>query len=242
MMMLSNVLFVAVAPTRPSAPVISCVDSDSVELVWESSESFKQRSSIVKFFTVQHCVAECDVWTSCAVVADTHCRIQHLTPGQMYSFRIIAHGEGSTRSEPSVASESLIIPPCSPSTPKTPTTTSMPSVSFTNADSVSLCSMESNSHNNSSNSSGGDASKDTDFYTKYVELEDIDRGRFSVVRKCQEVSTGQELAVKFVHRKRWKKQLIVKEYQILSAISHANVVKASAFCETSSYSAIVMEL
>jgi serine/threonine protein kinase len=89
---------------------------------------------------------------------------------------------------------------------------------------------------------GDSGSGDNEFHRRYVELEDIARGRFSVLRKCQEVSTGTELTVKFVHRKRWKKQLIVKEYEILSAISHPNVVRGLAFCETVSCSAIVMEL
>ncbi|CAG7734745.1 unnamed protein product, partial [Allacma fusca] len=220
----------AVPPSRPSPAIIRSVDSDSVELEWKSTEKGVPGSNAVKFFTVQHCISECDVWTSCAVVADSFCKVQHLTPGQMYSFRIISHGEGSTRSEPSLPSESVIIPPSSPLAPKTPTSQHCPHDFILSCD----CSI-----NNKTITS--DSSRDLDFYKRYVELEDIDRGRFSVVRKCQEVSSGQELAVKFVHIKRWKKQLIMKEYQILSAISHPNVIQAHAFCETALYSAIVTE-
>ena len=219
------VVFSAVAPSRTSIPTIRSVDCESVEMDWSTVEDGAptNRSSVVKFFTVQHSLVESEIWTSCAVVADCHCKVQHLSPGQMYSFRIIAHGEGSTRSEPSLPSEPIIIPPNSPQTPNTRT----PSYSFNTADTGSM---------------NGDSTNDTEFHKRYVELEDIDRGRFSVLRKCQEVSTGTELTVKFVHRKRWKKQLIVKEYEILSAISHPHVVRGLAFCETVSCSAVVMEL
>ncbi len=166
----------------------------------------------------------------------------------MYSFRIIAHGEGSTKSEPSPASESVIIPIMTPISPAS-TTKSMDSTGNSSDLSISL---NKSSLNDSSTSNGGEGGrkgsrdgaiqkKDQEFHKTYIELEDIDRGRFSIIRKCQKISTGEELAVKFVHRKRWKKQLIVKEFQILTAISHPNVVKGHEFCETSMYTAIVME-
>ena len=39
-----------------------------------------------------------------------------------------------------------------------------------------------------------------DFELQYIELEEVGRGRFSVVRRCQEILTGREVAVKFVNR------------------------------------------
>lgn len=230
---------------------MSAVEAEYVELTWTPT-SFT-RASIVKFYTIQHCIAESELWTSCSVVAECKCRIHHLTPGQMYSFRIIAHGEGSTKSEPSPPSESVIIPILSPA-PMTPVTASK---SF-DCSSVSSDQSISKSINDSSlNISGnfGDVKerkgsktdgisapkRDQEFHKTYIELEDIDRGRFSIIRKCQKINSGEELAVKFVHRKRWKKQLIVKEFQILTAISHPNVVRGHDFCETSMYIAIVME-
>lgn len=163
----------------------------------------------------------------------------------MYSFRIIAHGEGSTKSEPSPPSESVIIPIMTPISPAN-TTKSMDSTG--NSSDLSISLNKSSLNDSSASNGGGKGSrdgaiqkKDQEFHKTYIELEDIDRGRFSIIRKCQKISTGEELAVKFVHRKRWKKQLIVKEFQILTAISHPNVVTGHEFCETSMYTAIVME-
>ncbi|CAL8069824.1 unnamed protein product [Orchesella dallaii] len=219
----------AVAPAKPSTPTISAVDTEYVELTWTPT-SFT-RSSIVKFYTVQHCIAESDLWTSCSVVAECKCRIHHLTKGQMYSFRLIAHGEGSTKSEPSPPSESVIIPILSPMSSKKLDTSSNSDLSNSINDSM----------NKRKHSHPDTTPKDPEFHKTYIELEDINRGRFSIIRKCQKIDSGEELAVKFVHRKRWKKQLIVKEFQILTAISHPNVVRGYAYCETSMYTAIVME-
>jgi hypothetical protein len=67
------------------------------------------------------------------------------------------------------------------------------------------------------------------------------RGRFNVeVMGC--VSTGRELAVKkFIHGKRWKKQLIVKEYQILSAVIHSSIVECLELCRNALLYCGVME-
>lgn len=227
--------------------MICAVGNESVELEWTANGSQEtnpeKRANCVKFFTVQHCIAESEVWTSCAVVADCHCRVQHLIPGQMYSFRIIAHGEGSTRSDPSGPSEPLIIPPDSPFMPKTPTLCSSVMELFPSpGDSGDTDKINSSTLSLASSQESQQCTRGKQqFHEKYVELEDLARGRFSVIRRCQDVSTGRELAVKFIHRKRWKKQLIVKEYQILSAISHGSIVECLELCETLSYTAIVME-
>ena len=42
-----------------------------------------------------------------------------------------------------------------------------------------------------------------DFYHRcYIELEELGKGRFSVVRKCQEIISGNEVAVKFINRRK----------------------------------------
>jgi hypothetical protein len=181
---------------------------------WQPTEAGGNLSSIVKFYTVETSILESEVWTSCAVVAKSFCKVQNLSPGTLYSFRIIAHGEGSTRSKPSLPSESLVLPL---PTPTSPTTTSP-----------------------STPTSNGHTSTE-EFSLKYKESEELAKGRFSVVHKCLELCSGEEFAVKLIPRHRWKRQLILKEYQILKAISHVNVSSAKEFCDTPMYSAIVMQ-
>ena len=58
-----------------------------------------------------------------------------------------------------------------------------------------------------------------DFERRYIELEELGRGRFSVVRKCQEILTGQEVAVKFINRRKQTRDETRKEYEILAMIA-----------------------
>jgi kalirin len=217
-------------PKRPKkAPVVSSLNSERLRLEWESEEEEipgenSSGGSLVKFFTVEHSLGgggseeEESSWTSTVVVDGTEAEIRHLIPGQMYAFRIIAHGEGRTRSEPSPSTEPVIIPHeeeeellLSPGGSSSPASVSVPEESF---------------------------------QKKWVELEDLGRGRFSVVRKVQEASSGEERAAKVVPRKRWKRQLVLKEFQVLQAIRSQFVPAAVEFCESgrSGSSIVVMEL
>ncbi|XP_021962830.1 kalirin isoform X3 [Folsomia candida] len=208
----------AVAPTAPSAPKVTPVDKDnSVLLTWESDTNGGDQ--VVKFYTVETCLMESEVWTSCAVVAQNYCKVQHLNPGLDYSFRIISHGEGTTRSEPGPPSESLILSPIT-NPASTPTTRSSSAQQQQRSPSPTTTS--------------------PNFESKYTEGEELARGRFSIVRKCFETSTGVEFALKLIPRHRWKRQLILKEFQILAAISHPNVPGTKEFCDTPFNSVIVM--
>ena len=60
-----------------------------------------------------------------------------------------------------------------------------------------------------------------DFERKYIELEELGRGRFSVVRKCQEILTGQEVAVKFINRRKQTRDETRKEYERYKIIAIA---------------------
>ena len=59
-----------------------------------------------------------------------------------------------------------------------------------------------------------------DFERRYIELEELGRGRFSVVRKCQEILSGQEVAVKFINRRKQTRDETRKEYEILALIAN----------------------
>ena len=82
----------------------------------------------------------------------------------------------------------------------------------------------------------------TDFERKFIELEDLGRGRFGVVRKCQEILTGAEVAVKFVHRKRQSRDATQKEHEILAGLSHPHLVHSRGLFVTATSDAIVLNL
>ena len=82
----------------------------------------------------------------------------------------------------------------------------------------------------------------TDFERKFIELEDLGRGRFGVVRKCQEILTGTEVAVKFVHRKRQSRDATQKEHEILAGLSNPHLVHSRGLFVTATSDAIVLNL
>merc|ERR1711953_1602610 len=67
----------------------------------------------------------------------------------------------------------------------------------------------------------------SNFERSYIELEEVGRGRFSVVRRCQEILTGREVAVKFVNRRKQSREDTKREYEVLRKLNHPGLVKAS---------------
>ena len=70
----------------------------------------------------------------------------------------------------------------------------------------------------------------------------LGRGRFSVVRRCQEILTGREVAVKFLNRRRRTREQTVREHSLLARVRHSNIVGAAGLFATPSSDAIVMDL
>ncbi len=87
-----------------------------------------------------------------------------------------------------------------------------------------------------------DARWQRDFERQYIELEELGRGRFSVVRRCQQILTGTETAVKFVNRRRQSREDTQAEFDLMSRIKHLNVVEATGLFLTATSDAIVMNL
>jgi len=64
-----------------------------------------------------------------------------------------------------------------------------------------------------------------------------------VVRRCQEILSGREVAVKFVNGRRRDRQAVKDEFEIMRAlVGHANVAEAAALYPTTGGDAIVMRL
>jgi serine/threonine protein kinase len=82
----------------------------------------------------------------------------------------------------------------------------------------------------------------TNFERSYIELEELGRGRFSVVRRCQEIISGNEVAVKFINRKKQSEKDTVREYTYLSDIKHTSIIASMGLYSTSTSYAIVMTL
>ncbi|PSN40489.1 hypothetical protein C0J52_05229 [Blattella germanica] len=83
------------------------------------------------------------------------------------------------------------------------------------------------------------------FRRRYVELEELGHGRFSVVRRARDRGTAQEVAVKQVVCKKQPHDVTQAEYALIARLQHSNIVRALALFESAPHhgmDSIVMEL
>ncbi|KAJ8956994.1 hypothetical protein NQ318_012159 [Aromia moschata] len=83
------------------------------------------------------------------------------------------------------------------------------------------------------------------FKRRYVELEEIDRGRFSVVRLARDRGTGVEVALKQVTRRKQAHHVTQAEYFLLAATQHVNIIRSLALFDNAplpGIDTIVLEL
>jgi serine/threonine protein kinase len=83
------------------------------------------------------------------------------------------------------------------------------------------------------------------FHRRYVELEELGHGRFSVVRRARDRVTAQEVAIKEVVGRRQMHDVTQAEYALMARLQHSNIVRALALFENApqpSMDTIVMEL
>lgn len=66
------------------------------------------------------------------------------------------------------------------------------------------------------------------FKQRYIELDEIDRGRFSVVRLARDRGTGEEVALKQVIRRKQPHHVTQEEYSLLSGMQHSNIIRSLA--------------
>ncbi|CAG9857602.1 unnamed protein product [Phyllotreta striolata] len=83
------------------------------------------------------------------------------------------------------------------------------------------------------------------FKQRYMEMEELDRGRFSVVRLARDRGTGEEVALKQVNRRKQSSSVTRAEYSLLASMQHSNVIKSLALFDnapTPGVDTIVLEL
>ncbi|KAG7230720.1 hypothetical protein INR49_019533 [Caranx melampygus] len=76
----------------------------------------------------------------------------------------------------------------------------------------------------------------------YSFLSEINRGRFSVITLCRDVETSQVFAAKITPYQTEKRQLVLREYQLLKRLHHPHLVQLHTAYLTSQYLVLVEEL
>lgn len=177
---------------EPKIHVLSC---SSVFLEWES-ESYTQ-------FYIEYCKLGTGEWITAnnnSPINTFSYSIEHLMPGETYSFRI-------------VASQNQLV--------------SLPSVAVTLPVAENL------------------RWQQEQFNRRYIELEEIGRGRFSIVRKAKDRGTGLEVALKQVFRRKQSRKITQAEYTLLAGMQHINIIHAMALFDNApvpGLDTIVLEL
>ncbi len=151
-------------------------------------------------------------------LTEAQCLLEDLEPGETYGFRVVCRSGGDSG-------------PAGP--PSQPLSVPMPT------DRVSSGPLKDGLH---SSTQDLDSLWQRDFDRRYIELEELGRGRACVVRRCQEILSGDEVAVKFVNRRRQGRERTRREYELMRRLHHPNVARAAGLFLTATSDAIVMKL
>uniref|UniRef100_A0A3P8Z9Z3 non-specific serine/threonine protein kinase n=1 Tax=Esox lucius TaxID=8010 RepID=A0A3P8Z9Z3_ESOLU len=81
-----------------------------------------------------------------------------------------------------------------------------------------------------------------DFESHYTEVAELGRGRFSVVKCCDQKSTKRQVAVKLVNKKLMKRDQVTQELGLLQRVQHTHLVTLLDTYETPSSYALVLEM
>nr|XP_014350253.1 PREDICTED: obscurin-like [Latimeria chalumnae] len=76
----------------------------------------------------------------------------------------------------------------------------------------------------------------------YTFQTEINRGRHSIVKQCREKSSGRLLATKIIPYRPEKKQMVLREFEILKQLQHTNIVQLCGAFLSPRHLALVMEL
>ncbi|XP_028977573.2 obscurin [Esox lucius] len=88
----------------------------------------------------------------------------------------------------------------------------------------------------------GNGSEGQSGHKTYRFLSEINRGRFSVVTRCQDSQTQQLFAAKITPCSPEKRQLVLREYQLLRRLSHPHMVQLHAAYITPLYLVLIQDL
>ncbi|CAB1324595.1 unnamed protein product [Coregonus sp. 'balchen'] len=88
----------------------------------------------------------------------------------------------------------------------------------------------------------GSGSRDQPSHKTYSFLSEINRGRFSVVTQCQDSQSQQLFAAKITPYRPEKRELVLREYQLLKRLNHPHLVQLHTAYITPHYLVLIQEL
>ncbi|GAA6111486.1 triple functional domain protein isoform X1, partial [Tachysurus ichikawai] len=80
------------------------------------------------------------------------------------------------------------------------------------------------------------------FESFYAEVAELGRGRFAVVKRCDQKGTKRTVAVKLVNKKLMKRDQVTQELSILKRLQHPSIISLQDIFETPSSYALILEM
>ncbi|MCI4392053.1 hypothetical protein PGIGA_G00141560 [Pangasianodon gigas] len=80
------------------------------------------------------------------------------------------------------------------------------------------------------------------FESFYTEVAELGRGRFAVVKRCDQKGTKRTVAVKLVNKKLMKRDQVTQELSILKRLQHPHIISLQDIFETPSSYALILEM
>ncbi|XP_037119268.1 triple functional domain protein-like isoform X3 [Syngnathus acus] len=80
------------------------------------------------------------------------------------------------------------------------------------------------------------------FDSQYIEVVELGRGRFSVVKRCDHRTTKRPVAVKQVNKKLMRRDRVTQEVNLLHRLQHPNIINLVDTYETPSSYVLVLEM
>ncbi|WAR10793.1 LOW QUALITY PROTEIN: KALRN-like protein [Mya arenaria] len=76
----------------------------------------------------------------------------------------------------------------------------------------------------------------------FTELEELERGRFSIVKKTSQNCSGQHFAAKYIKKRGTCKALVETEYNTVQSLQHPGIVRVHDLYETPDHYLLIMQL
>uniref|UniRef100_A0A7N8WP95 non-specific serine/threonine protein kinase n=1 Tax=Mastacembelus armatus TaxID=205130 RepID=A0A7N8WP95_9TELE len=80
------------------------------------------------------------------------------------------------------------------------------------------------------------------FESYYTEITELGRGRFSVIKRCDQRGSKRTVAAKHVNKKLLRREQVLQEIRLLQTLDHPNLVKLLDMYETTNSYVLVLEM
>ncbi|WAR10947.1 KALRN-like protein, partial [Mya arenaria] len=200
-------------PDPPCNPDMKTQVVTSVHLEWPPPSTISCRQ--IQGYTIEFNEVGLDYWQAGILYAPTTSQvIGDLSPGAIYQFRVRANNTIGM-SDPSIPSDFRFV---------------------FDANGLLDLSVEL-----TENADGNLTTLKTTYENDFTELDELERGRFSIVKKTSQNSSGQHFSAKYIKKHGTCKALVETEYNTVQYLQHPDIVRVHDLYETPDHYLLIMQ-